>query len=287
MLRGRTRRVFVFRSARRVALGKLQPHDLAAYYHQRLATGAKPGTVRLSHSIIHRALAMAQKWRLVHENVADAVDPPKARPPEIQPLNQDQARALLEAAEGDDLEALYVILLTTGCRINEALALRWDDLDLDARTMRIARSLSWAKGGGPRYGTPKGGKGRNITLTDRSAAALRRHRLRQNEQRLAMGEAWAFNGLVFTNTIGGPLRRDHVSRRSFKPLLAAAGLPASTRLHDLRHSCATLLLGRGVHPKLVQELLGHASIALTLDRYTHWVPSMGEQTAVAMEAALS
>jgi integrase len=152
--------------------------------------------------------------------------------------------------------------------------------------MRIARSLSWAKGGGPRYGTPKGGRGRGVTLTDRSVAALRRHRLRQAEQRLAMGEVWIDYGLVFTDALGGPLRRDHVSRRSFEPLLAAAGPPASTRLHDLRHTCATLLLGRGVHPKLVQELLGHSTIAMTLDRYSHWTPDLGAQTATAMEAAL-
>jgi integrase len=117
-------------------------------------------------------------------------------------------------------------------------------------------------------------------------AALHRHRLRQNEQRLAMGEVWVDHGLVFTTQVGTPLRRDEVSRRSFRPLLAKAALPASTRLHDLRHSCATLLLGRGVHPKIVQELLGRATVAMTLDKYSHYLPSMGNQASSTMGDAL-
>jgi integrase len=103
----------------------------------------------------------------------------------------------------------------------------------------------------------------------------------------AGGGEWRDNGLVFCTGLGTPLRRDFVARSSFKPLLGRAGLPRSTRLHDLRHTCATLLLVRGTHPKLVQELLGHSTVAMTLDRYSHVLPGMGDQTAAAMEAALS
>ena len=115
--------------------------------------------------------------------------------------------------------------------------------------------------------------------------ALKHHRKSQNEERLRLG-LWKDNGLVFALERGTPLDASNLDKRSFKPLLRHAGLRHNVRFHDLRHTCATLLLGRGVHPKFVQELLGHASIAITLDRYSHWIPSMGAETARAMDAAL-
>jgi integrase len=117
-------------------------------------------------------------------------------------------------------------------------------------------------------------------------AALRRHRARQGEERLQAGIAWQDTGLIFTTRTGTLVRPSTVSDGAFKPLLKRAGLP-NIRFHDLRHTAATLLLSANVHPKLVQELLGHSSIALTLDLYSHWIPSMGEQTAAAIEAAIS
>jgi integrase len=176
------------------------------------------------------------------------------------------------------------VAVTSGLRIGELLALRWTDVDLEQGVMRVSRTLSRAKGG-PRFTTPKNGKGRPVTLTREAVEALRSHRKGQNEVRLKLGTLWADNGLIFASETGKPLTRDFVDRRSFKPLLKRAGLPKK-RLHDLRHTCATLLLGQGVHPTLVQKLLGHASVVMTLNRYSHWIPSMGDQTARAMEAAL-
>jgi integrase len=270
----------------RVKLPRLGAHHLAAYYRQKLDAGLKPASVRLHHAVASRALRQAHRWQLIRQNPAALVDAPRPKPKEITPLTQEQARALLAATEGDALEALWVVLLSAGPRIGEALALRWEDLNLDTQTMRIGRTLSWEKGGAPRYGMPKGGKGRSVQLTDRAVAALRRHRLRQAEQRLAAGALWHDGGLVFTTSLGRPLRRDDVDRRLFKPLLRRAGLPTIT-LHTLRHTAATLLLSQGTHPVLVQHLLGHSTVAMTLDKYSHWTPSMGEQTATAMEAALS
>ncbi len=183
------------------------------------------------------------------------------------------------------MEALYVVAVTAGLRIGELLGLRWADVDLERGTMRVARTLSRAKSG-PRFTTPKNDKGRQVALTRQAVEALRSHRRRQNEERLRLGSCWTDQGLIFASATGNPLGRETVDRRSFKPLLERAGLPRMT-LHDLRHTCATLLLNRGVHPKFVQELLGHASIAMTLNRYSHWIPSMGDQTARAMEVALS
>ena len=115
---------------------------------------------------------------------------------------------------------------------------------------------------------------------------LKNHRKSQNEERLRLGALWKDNGLVFALERGTPLDASNLDKRSLKPVLKRAGLRQNACFHDLQHTCATLLLGRGVHPKFVQELLGHSSIALTLDRYSHWIPSMGEETARAMDAAL-
>ncbi len=125
----------------------------------------------------------------------------------------------------------------------------------------------------------------SLTLPQRAVEALRNHRNRQAEEQLRAGARWADNGLVFVTTIGTPVDAQNIVNRHFKPLLKRAGLP-DIRWHDLRHTCATLLLSRGTHPKLVQHLLGHASIQLTLDRYSHWIPSMGRHAADGMDEAL-
>ena len=278
-------RVHIVPSLGRVKLRKLSPELVQDFYDSKIASGLKPSSVRYIHAVLHNALEHAHKRRLIPENVASKTDPPKVRPPEIQPLDAEQVKTLLDAARTEPLGGLYVVAATAGLRIGELLALKWTDVDLEHGKMRVSRTLSRAKGG-PRFTTPKNGKGRPVTLTTQAVEALRSHRKGQNEARLRLGTLWEDNGLVFASETGKPLTRDFVDRRSFKPLLKRAGLP-KIKLHDLRHTCATLLLSRGVHPKYVQELLGHASIVMTLNRYSHWIPSMGDQTARAMEAALS
>lgn len=271
-------------------LSKLKPGDLQGFYQSKLdgderSPGLSPTTVRYLHAVLHRALYQAVRWELIPRNVADATDPPQPARDEIRPLDREQARALLETARGDRLEAVYELALTTGLRIGELLALRWKDLNLEDRIMRVSRTLSAAKEG-PRFTSPKSGKGRAISLTRPTAESLSRHRAAQNRWRLSAGTLWEDHDLVFPTASGNPMRPNSLTGRSFKPLLKRAGLP-EIRFHDLRHTCATLLLGSGHNPKLVQELLGHASIAMTLDRYSHVMPGMAEQTAAAMEAALS
>jgi integrase len=125
-----------------------------------------------------------------------------------------------------------------------------------------------------------------VRLTNSALEALKRHRAAQNEERLRLGTLWQDQGLVFPSMKGTTMNAKNLTARSFKPILERAGLP-NIRLHDLRHTCATLLLSKGVHPKLVQELLGHATISITLDTYSHVLPGMGDQTATAMESVLS
>ncbi len=205
----------------------------------------------------------------------------------MRPLSEAEARTFLDAARkaGDRFEALYVLAITTGLRRGELLGLRWDDADLDRGTLRVGRALV-REGGRHVLGETKTRRGRRrVNLTSRTVAALKAHRKSQLEKRVRLAGLYEDHGLIFTSENGTPLNPGNLVKRSFKPLLKRAGLP-EIRFHDLRHTCATLLLGRGVHPKIVQELLGHATIAMTLDTYSHYLPSMGDQASGAMGDAL-
>ncbi|MBV9455200.1 MAG: site-specific integrase [Rubrobacter sp.] len=266
-------------------LKTLAPNHLQYFYQSKLDDGLAPGTVRLMHGILHKALEQATQWGAVSRNVCKAVTPPKPNPEDMHPLDAEQTKLLLKAAHGTRLEALYVLAVTGGLRVGELLGLTWEDVDFDTVTLRVRRTKSRARSG-PTFTTPKNGKGRSIKLTRQAVEALKLHRAAQNIERLKAGSLWQSNNLVFSTTTGKPLDFRNLATASFKPLLKKVGLP-DIRFHDLRHTCATLLLSRGHHPKLVQDLLGHASVAMTLDRYSHVLPGMGDQTAAAMEAALS
>jgi integrase len=253
-------------------LSKLTPAHLQGFYRSKLDAGLSPRTVQYLHVVLHRALKQALRWGLVTRNVAEAVDPPKVHKKEVTPLSPEQARAFLEAARGDRLEALYVVAVHTGMRQGELLALRWDDVDLDAGVLRVR-------------GTKTARSRRTVKLSNTALDALRSHLTRQLEEIDRVRSMWWENGLVFATEIGTPLNRHNLVNRSFKPLLLSAGLP-HIRFHDLRHTCATILLSQGVHAKFVQELLGHATIAITLDTYSHVLPGMSSGTADAMDRAL-
>lgn len=265
----------------RVKLDKLSPAHLQGLYRSKLDAGLSPRTVQYLHVVLHRALKQALRWGFVPRNVAEAVDPPKVHREEIRPLSAAQTRQLLGAAKEDRLEALYVLAIHCGLRQGELLGLAWDDVDLEAGTLQVRRTLS-----GKTFTTPKTAKSRrSIQLTSEAIEALKRHSARQAEEIATASTLYEHQGLIFATNIGTPLDRHNLVQRSFKPLLKRANLP-DIRFHDLRHTCATLLLSKGVHPKFVQELLGHATIAITLDTYSHVLPGMGDHAAKAMEDAL-
>ena len=271
----------------RIKLRTLTPAHVQGLYRQKLDAGLAPSSVRYIHAVLHRALKQALRCGLVPRNVTEAVDLPKLVNEEVDALLPEEARVFLEAARGDRYEAIYVVAVTTGMRRGELLGLRWSDLILDgAATLRVGRQLQRMRdGSGLKIVSPKGGKGRTICLPTRAVEALKAHRARQAEEKLKAGPLYRDAGITFATQVGTPLEPSNIDRRSFKPLLKEAGLP-DIRFHDLRHTCATVLLSQGVNPKFVQELLGHADIKLTLGTYSHFLPSMGDQTAAAMESAL-
>ncbi len=270
----------------RVKLKTLAPAHVRSLHREKLDEGLAPATVRKVHSTLHKALSQAVSDGLIPRNAAD-VKAPRPAPDEMRPLSEAEARTFLEAArEAEDrFEALYVLAITTGLRRGELLGLHWDDADLERGTLRVGRALV-REGGRHVVGETKTKRSRRrVNLTPRTVAALKVHRRRQLEERMRLSDLYEDWDLIFATNVGTPLNPENLVKRSFKPLLSKAGLP-EIRFHDLRHTCATLLLGRGVHPKMVQELLGHATIAMTLDTYSHYLPSMGDQASGAMGDAL-
>ena len=268
-------------------LKNVTPAHIRGLYREKLDAGLSGRTVQYVHATLHKALKQAAADGLVARNAAANVKAPRPRKAEIRPLTAEQARALLDAARGDRFEALYVLAVHCGLRQGELLGQRWEDVDLPSGVLRVRRTLSVTKDG-PIFNPPKTAKGRRtVALTDDCANALEAHKRRQLSEAEVLGSGYEDRGLVFPGEKGQPLRAYSLTGGSFARLLRRAGLPRKTRFHDLRHTCATLLLCEGVHPKLVQELLGHATISITLDTYSHVLPTLGDRTARAMENVLS
>ena len=276
-----------------VQLRRIDAGMLKTLYAALLADGRKdhaggglsPRSVRYIHTIVHRALKDAVRWGRLPRNPADAGDPPKAaaasRPESITWI-ADQLRNFLEGIRGSRHWTAYLLLATTGLRRGEALGLRWSDLDLDGARASIRQTVIAVKHSAM-LGTPKTAKGRRtVTLDSGTVAALREHRKRQAAERLLMGAGWTDTDLVFCHVDGTMLHPERFTR-GFSDAVRRLGLPP-IRLHDLRHGWATLALQAGMHPKIVQERLGHANIGITLDTYSHVVAALHENAAEQVAA---
>jgi integrase len=252
----------------KIKLKDLQPDHVQALYTRLLKAGTGVRTVRLAHAVLHRALARALRWGLVRRNVCDAVDKPKAHPVEMKTLSVEQAQAFLAAADGHRLEALFHLAVHSGLRQGELLGLRWSDLEWQTGELQVQRQVQRLPGQAFVFSEPKTAAGRrSITLDPNTLLVLRAHSKRQKEERLHTGARWQEQGLMFPSTVGTPLDQRNVLRE-FHAVLTKAGLP-QIRFHDLRHTAATLLLQLGTHPKVVQAILGHSSISVTMDTYCH------------------
>lgn len=259
----------------RVPLARLTPQAIQNAYRDLADRGLSPKTIGNAHAVLHKALQQAARWRLVPANVADLVDPPRVPQQQMRALSPDDARLVLVTAADDPFEAMWRLAITCGLRLGELLALRWSEVDLDSGTLSVVATLEQWQDGVAVIAEPKTHRSRRQVLLGAAIVdALRRHR-----------SAHPGIGFVFTRDDGRPLSRSMVDK-AWTRLNARAGVP-QVRFHDLRHTAATLLLGRGVHPKIVSEMLGHSTVAITLDLYSHVTPTMQREAASAMDDLLS
>lgn len=266
------------------SLAAIGPMEVQAVYGRLQERGLSARTIRYAHSVLRSALEQAVKWQMLAQNPADRVELPRQRREEMRALTNAEMLRFLEIAEGTRYGLLFELLLATGLRPGEALGLKWVDLDLDSGRLTVQRSLTRAR----TMEEPKTSQARrSMPLPPILVQRLRAHRARQAWERHLLGETeWSDQGLVFTNEHGGAIEDRRLVRRYFKPLLKQAGLPETVRLYDLRHTHATMLLAAGENPKIVSERLGHASVTLTLDTYSHVLPDMQEGTVNKLQAAM-
>jgi len=268
-------------------LDRLTPQRLQRLYADLAAAGVGARTIQLVHVFAHRLLRDAMRWGHVARNVADLVDRPQAAKPAKRALSPAEARRFVAALQGDPLEALCLLAVCTGLRQGELLALHWSDVDWEGTTLAVRRSLTRPIGAGFVEKDPKSPAGtRTLPLPAVALEALRRHRARQNEARLAAGPRWEDRDLVFCNSRGRPWERQNLYRRAWQPFLDRARVGRLT-FHELRHSAATLLLGLGVPPHEVQGILGHADPRTTLGIYAHTVPEARREALERLGGLLS
>lgn len=269
-------------------LTKLQPLHIQAFYTEALTKGRKDGrgglsptTVKHIHGVLREALGHAVKWQLVARNVADAVEAPKKAWLQVEVLPEDEIRRLLKAAEGTPLHLAVLVLLTTGLRRGELLGLHWSDVDLNRGTMSVRHSVEQTRDG-IRLKAPKTARSRRMVLVPPvTVDALRRHKAEQGKHRLQLGEAYRNQDLVFAAPDGG-LPNPYALTDSFRRLVQRLGIKA--HLHTLRHCHATQMLLLGVHPKIASERLGHSSVDMTLNVYSHALPSMQQEVVDKLDA---
>ena len=262
----------------RTQLAKLTPLDVQRLYADRLGIGLSTTTVALIHNILHKALKQAVRWGLLTRNVTEAVDPPREATLEYVTWNEWQVAHFLDIVQEDELSALWRLALLTGMRRGEILGLKWADIDLSRGVLSVKRTLSRGDAGKYTFNPPKTAAGRrSIALPQSLVQSLHKHRVKQLEMIMAHRLTHQDQDLVFANEIGEPISPSTLEYR-FKRLTERAGLP-KIRFHDIRHSAATIMLASNIHPKVVQERLGHSDVSMTLNRYSHVTMDMQRDAA--------
>ena len=281
-----------------IPLSQLEPRHLQASYSRQRERGRVDGkgqlslqTVRYCHSLLAEALGYAVKMGLLSRNVAQATEAPRADHKVMPTLAPEDVPRFLEAAQETPYYTLFYLLLHTGLRRGEALALRWKNVDLGLASLGISAYLSVVEAAYKLNGTyvikePKTSHSRRrIALPPSLGLVLRQHKAGQEAQRALLGKPLTDNDFVFAHPDGSPLDPSTVSH-AFNKVMRKAG-PPHIRLHDLRHTHASLLLQAGVHPKIVQERLGHSSIRVTLDTYSHVIGGLQEVAAQRFDDLLA
>lgn len=309
---------------RGVKLRDLRERAIQEIYNSLSGSGKAPSTVSYFHRVLHARLQRAVQQGHLNKNPCSAVDLPTPRLRKYKTFTSDQAKAFLDLAEADKYGTLWALLLMTGVRPEEALGLKWEDLE--GAKLAIRRALVRLGKDGWQLGPTKTGRSRSVPIAPALAKLIQKHKARQAGETLELGAEYARHGFIFASGFGEPLHWNTIVPRHFKPLMARlafrllneadvpetgrelnrierrtvkaafkvttesaiarAGL-CGFRPYDLRHTTATLLLAAGEHPKVVAELLGHSGIKLTLDTYTHSVPGMVDRAAGRLEDIIS
>ena len=266
-------------------LARVSALEIQALYSTLLTRGLSARTVRYAHSVLSAGLKQAIRWRILKYDPLTGVELPRIQRVERPVLDVDGARRFLAAIKGTRLECLFTLALLTGMRPGEYLALRWSDIDFVSGDVRIQRSLTRIKGRVVIEEPKTSRSRRTVSVPPAVLTLLKAQRRTQARERKPQGPSVSeFGDLVFSTDSGAPLDLQNVRFQYLKPILRQSGLPVSLRLYDLRHACATILMMAGQNPKVVSERLGHASVVMTLDTYSHVVPVMQQQaTAVLSE----
>jgi integrase len=271
-------RVHIIPTLGSIYLTQLRSNHIQTLYVNKLSKGLSAGSVKYIHTVLHKALHTALKWGLVPRNVADGVEIPTVKQPEMVTWNEYELNNFLETARSCEYYELFYIALFTGMRRSELLALRWQDMDLILGQIYVNRGLHHLKDGSYVFTKLKSAKSRRTIALPPSATLLLQDYYNKCCINAAMlGTTIKDSDLVFSTIDGRPLRPNTVSR-AWVNLTVHAGVKR-IRLHDARHTHASLMLKQGIHPKIVQERLGHASIQITLDTYSHVAPGLQEAAA--------
>jgi len=269
----------------KIKLNDLRPDQIQSLYASKLEEGLSNRSVEFIHAVLRRSLNQALMWGLIARNPALATKPPKPKKKEMKYLTKEQVKILLSAVQGTRYSALYHLAVTTGLRKGELLGLKWDDVDWENKRLQVRRQLQRISHKGYEFSEPKSGRGKRVVaLGDLTIEKFRKHKEIQKTDKEKVEKSWQEYNLIFPSTIGTPFGPRNLNRH-FSELLGKTNLP-KIRFHDLRHTAATLMFSQGVHPKVVQERLGHSSISLTLDTYSHVIPSIQSQAADIIDAEL-
>lgn len=269
----------------RIRLQNLTGRQIQSLYAEMQSRGLSATSVVSVHRVLKEALGHAVKWSTITRNVADATSPPRIKRKTMAMWDVADINRFLDSAYDDHFYHVYLLAVLTGLRRSELFGLKWDAVDLVAGTLRVVRTLQRITGFGVVEGQPKTARSRrSIDLAPAAVALLHDVRGTQMEHRLDYGDLWENTGYVFTQLNGSAVDPDLVSKE-FSRLVKAQGLPHLT-FHGLRHAHATLALTAGVNPKIVSERLGHSSVAVTMDIYSHVMPGMQAEAALAVEQLL-
>ena len=291
-------------------LGAITPDMVQKKYNQMIRNGLSPRTIKYTHSVFNSAMAHAVKWKKIQNNPLSLLDLPKDAKEEQKAMTSEQVKLFMQAAEGNRRKILFETMIVTGLRPGEIYGLKWTDIDLEKGTLSVRRALSRLRGGEWRLGEPKTKRSRRSmpiplglikslqqqkqqNAADKMESRVRIEKIRQEVnagkrdpveaeksiQRIQYND----QNFVFPNKKGGPMDHSTVRGDDFKKILKKSGLDhIGFRMYDLRHTCATMLLKAGINPKVISERLGHASVTLTLDTYSHCLPDMQEEASEAL-----